>query len=69
MRLTPQERDRLLIATAAHVARRGLARGVLLNIPETIAVVADEAIEAARDGLRLEAAVARARRTRSIQRV
>ncbi len=61
MRLTPQERDRLLIATAAQVARRRHARGVLLNIPEAIAVVADEAIEAARDGLRLEQAVAQAR--------
>lgn len=60
MKLTPQERDRLLIATAAQVARRRLARGVLLNIPEAIAVVADEAIEAARDGLRLDEAVARA---------
>lgn len=61
MRLTPQERDRLLIATAAQVARRRLARGVLLNIPEAIAVISDEAIEAARDGLRLEQAVAQAR--------
>ncbi len=60
MRLTPQERDRLLIATAAQVARRRLARGVLLNIPEAIAVIADEGIEAARDGLRLQQAVARA---------
>jgi urease subunit gamma/beta len=61
VRLTPQERDRLLIATAAQVARRRLARGVLLNIPEATAMIADEAIEAARDGLRLEQAVAQAR--------
>jgi urease subunit gamma/beta len=58
--LTPQERDRLLIATAAQVARRRHDRGLRLNVPEAIALVADEAIEAARDGLRLEQAVARA---------
>jgi urease subunit gamma/beta len=57
MRLTPQERDRLLIFTAAQLARTRRARGVLLNIPETIAVVADTVLEAARDGHRLAEAV------------
>jgi urease subunit gamma/beta len=57
MRLTPQERDRLLIFTAAQLARTRRARGVLLNIPETIAVVADTVLEAARDGRRLAEAV------------
>jgi urease subunit gamma/beta len=57
MRLTPQERDRLLIFTAAQLARARHARGVLLNIPETIALVADTVIEAARDGRRLTEAV------------
>ena len=61
MHLTPQERDRLLIATAAMVARGRLARGLRLNAPETIAVVAETAIDAAREGVRLAEAVARAR--------
>ena len=61
MRLTPQERDRLLIFTAAQLARARRARGVLLNVPETIAVVSDAVIEAARDGARLNAAVEAAR--------
>ena len=58
MDLTPQERDRLLLATAADLARRRRARGLLLNVPETIALVADTAAEAARDGLRLAEAIA-----------
>lgn len=60
MRLTPTERDRLLIAQAASLARSRRDRGLLLNVPETIALVSAEAIEAARDGVRLEEAVARA---------
>lgn len=61
VRLTPQERDRLLIATAAMVARGRRERGLRLNAPETIALVAWTVIEAARDGLRLHEAVERAR--------
>jgi urease subunit gamma/beta len=61
MRLTPQERDRLLIATAARVARERRERGLRLNVPETTALVAWTVIEAARDGLRLHGAVERAR--------
>ena len=61
MKLTPQERDRLLIATAAMVARERRARGLRLNVPETIALIAGTAIEAARDGVRLHEAVERAR--------
>jgi urease subunit gamma/beta len=57
MRLTPQERDRLLIFSAAQLARSRRARGVRLNVPETIALVADAVIEAARDGARLASAV------------
>ena len=57
MRLTPAERDRLLLASAAAVARRRRERGLRLNVPETVALVADAAIEAARDGLRLADAV------------
>lgn len=58
MRLTPTERDRLLIFTAAELARARRARGLLLNVPEATAVIADTVCEAARDGARLMAAAA-----------
>jgi urease subunit gamma/beta len=61
MRLTPTEHDRLLIFTAAQLARRRRERGVLLNVPEATALIADTVIEAARDGARLEAALAAGR--------
>ena len=50
MHLTPREKDKLLIATAAMVARRRLERGVKLNCPETIALITDFVVEGARDG-------------------
>jgi urease gamma subunit len=50
MHLTPREKDKLLIATAAMVARRRLERGVVLNHPETIALITDFVVEGARDG-------------------
>ena len=50
MNLTPREKDKLLIAMAAMVARRRLERGVKLNHPETIALVSDFVLEGARDG-------------------
>lgn len=50
MNLTPRERDKLLIATAAMVARRRLERGVKLNHPEAIALISDFVVEGARDG-------------------
>lgn len=50
MRLTPREKDKLLLATAAIVARRRLERGVKLNYPETIALISDFVLEGARDG-------------------
>ncbi len=50
MQLTPREKDRLLVAMAAEVARRRLARGVKLNHPEAIALIADFVVEGARDG-------------------
>jgi urease subunit gamma/beta len=50
--LTPAERDRLLLYTAAELARSRRARGLRLNVPETIAVVADTVCETARDGAR-----------------
>jgi urease subunit gamma/beta len=58
MLLTPTERDRLLIFTAAELARARRARGLRLNVPETIALVADTVCEAARDGARHSAALA-----------
>ena len=50
MQLTPRERDKLLIAMAASVARRRLERGVKLNHPEAIALISDFVVEGARDG-------------------
>src|SRR4051794_19105545 len=50
MQLTPREKDKLLIAMAALVARRRLERGVRLNYPETIALISDFVMEGARDG-------------------
>ena len=50
MNLTSREKDKLLIATAAMVARRRLERGVKLNHPEAIALISDFVVEGARDG-------------------
>lgn len=50
MMLTPREREKLLIAMAAEVARRRLARGVKLNHPEAVALISDAVVEGARDG-------------------
>ena len=58
MRLTPTDRDRLLIFTAAELARARRARGLQLNVPEATALIADTVCEAARDGNRLAEASA-----------
>ena len=50
MQLTPRERDKLLVAMAAEVARKRLMRGVKLNHPEAIALITDAVVEGARDG-------------------
>ncbi len=50
MQLTPREKDKLLIAMAAQVARRRLERGVKLNHPEAVALISDFVVEGARDG-------------------
>jgi len=50
MFLSPREKDKLLTAMAAEVARRRLARGVKLNHPEAIALITDFVTEGARDG-------------------
>ncbi|MEU3477706.1 urease subunit gamma [Streptomyces sp. NPDC033754] len=61
MRLTPTERDRLLLFGAAELARARRARGLRLNVPEATALIADTVCEAARDGKRLAEAIAEAR--------
>jgi urease gamma subunit len=48
--LTPRERDKLMIALAAIVARGRLARGLKLNYPESVALITDVVLEGARDG-------------------
>jgi urease subunit gamma len=48
--LTPREKDKLMIALAALVARSRLARGVKLNYPESVALISDFVMEGARDG-------------------
>ena len=53
MRLTPREKDKLLVAMAAVVARRWLERGVKLNHPEAIALISDFVVAGARDGRRV----------------
>ena len=50
MKLTPREKDKLIVSLAAMVARSRLARGVLLNHPEAIALITDFVVEGARDG-------------------
>ena len=50
MHLTPREREKLMIVTAADLARRRQARGLKLNYPESIAIITYEIIEGARDG-------------------
>ncbi|MGI5471050.1 urease subunit gamma [Streptomyces sp. CA-132043] len=61
MRLTPTERDRLLLFGAAELARARRARGLKLNVPEATALVADTVCEVARDGGRLADAIEAAR--------
>ena len=51
MHLTPREKDKLLVAMAAEVARKRLARGVKLNYPEAVALITDFVVEGARDGV------------------
>ena len=50
MKLTPREKDKLMVSMAANVARKRLERGVKLNFPEAIALITDFVIEGARDG-------------------
>ncbi len=50
MRLTPREKDKLLISVAAEVAKKRLSRGLKLNYPEVVAIISDHIVEGARDG-------------------
>lgn len=50
MNLSPRDKDKLLVSMAAMVARRRLERGVKLNYPEAVALIADFVVEGARDG-------------------
>lgn len=50
MKLTPREKDKLMLALAAMVARRRLERNVKLNYPEAVALISDFVLEGARDG-------------------
>lgn len=54
MRFTPGDTEKLLLATAGMIARERLARGVLLNHPETVALLSCWVIERARDGASVE---------------
>jgi urease subunit gamma/beta len=69
MQLTPQERDRLLLWTAAELARARRGRGLRLNVPEATAVIADTAAEVARDGGRLADAIAAAKAALGVEDV
>jgi urease subunit gamma/beta len=62
MHVTARERERLLLAAAADLARRRLARGARLGATEAVALVCDEACEMAWDGVPLEEVIERARR-------
>ena len=50
MKLSPREKDKLLVSLAAIVARNRKSRGIKLNYPEAIALITDFVIEGARDG-------------------
>ena len=50
MNLTPREKDKMLVALAAIIARKRLERGVKLNYPEAVAIITDYVVEGARDG-------------------
>ena len=57
MELTPREKDKLLLFTAALVAERRLARGLKLNYPEAVALISAFIMEGARDGKSVAARV------------
>jgi urease subunit gamma len=50
MQLTPREQEKLLVYVAADLARKRQARGLKLNLPESVALITEAMLEAARDG-------------------
>ena len=62
MMLTPREQEKLLIYVAADVARRRKARGLKLNVPESVALITEALLEGARDGLSVQEVMALGRR-------
>ena len=50
MKLSPREKDKLLISVAAEVAKKRLNRGLRLNYPEVVAIISEHVVEGARDG-------------------
>jgi urease subunit gamma len=69
MDLTPREKDKLLIFTAALLAERRLARGLKLNVPEAIALITAAIMEGARDGQTVAALMSAGRDVLSRQQV
>jgi urease subunit gamma/beta len=69
MHLTPREQERLLLAAGADLARRRLARGALLGASEAIALVCDEVLEMAWDGLSLADVIERGRALIPLERL
>jgi len=62
VQLTPRESEKLLVYVAADLARRRRARGLKLNLPESIALITESMLEAARDGKRAAEVMAIGRR-------
>lgn len=65
MELTPREKDKLLLFTAALLAERRLARGLKLNYPESVALISAFIMEGARDGKSVAALMEEGRRPES----
>ncbi|MGE4557743.1 MAG: urease subunit gamma [Desulfovibrionaceae bacterium] len=61
MELTPREKDKLLLFTAALVAERRKARGLKLNYPEAVALISAAVMEGARDGMSVAELMSRGR--------
>ncbi len=69
MELTPREKDKLLLFTAALVAERRLARGLKLNYPEAVALISAFIMEGARDGKNVAALMEEGRHVLSREQV
>lgn len=69
MELSPREKDKLLLFTAALVAERRLARGVKLNYPESVAMISAAVMEGARDGKTVAELMSEGRRILSCDQV